>query len=117
MYYSSLVELYRAIQSTAKRLEKTFLIAEFLKKTPAEELPFVLLQIQGRVFPPWDQRVIGIASRTVIAAIRSATGRTENDVQKEWKKIGDLGEVARKLCEKKQQSTLFSQRLTLKKVV
>ena len=116
MKYRELTEVYLSLEKTSKRLEKTHLIAEFLKKTPLEELNMVVLLLQGKVFPSWDERVIGVASRLVLKAINVATGIDTSKIEELWKETGDLGLVAEKLVSKKQQSTLFSQELSIKKV-
>jgi len=116
MDYLELVETYRQLESTTKRLQKTFLLAEFLKIAPTKELEKITLLAQGKVFPDWDERVIGIAARLVIKAIGVATGVDAEKIEESWKKTGDLGDVAEKMVGKKKQSTLFSQKLTVTKV-
>jgi len=116
MKYSNLVEVYQKLESTTKRLEKTFYLSEFLRIVNEKDIDKVILLIQGKIFPDWDQRVIGVASRILVKAINTATGASVDEIEKIWKKTGDLGDVAQKLCQKKSQSTLFSQELTVSKV-
>ncbi|MDO8481056.1 MAG: ATP-dependent DNA ligase [Nanoarchaeota archaeon] len=113
MQYAALVGVYRQLASTSKRLEKTRIIAELIKEDSSSE---VVLLLQGRVFPNWDDRKIGVASRIVIKAISKASGQPEKEVEQQWKKTGDLGLAAQELFSKKSQSTLFSESLTVKKV-
>lgn len=116
MKYSKLAELYEKLEATTKRLEKTHIISEFLKDVPEDDLDVVCLLIQGSIFPSWDDRKIGVASRLVLKAISLATGMDQDNVEKDWKKTGDLGETTENLITKKRQRTLFSQSLTVKKV-
>ncbi|MDP2750195.1 MAG: ATP-dependent DNA ligase [Nanoarchaeota archaeon] len=116
MKYSDLVELYKKLDSTTKRLEKTYYISIFLSKTKIEDLEQVLLLIEGRLFPHWDPREIGVSSRLILKALNKATGIDTEKIEKEWKKLGDLGDVAAELVKKKKQHTLFSQQLSVKKV-
>jgi DNA ligase-1 len=116
MQYKELVEVYKGIEKTSKRLEKTFLISELLKKTPEENLKQIILLLQGRIFPSWDERKIGVAARLVIKAINIATGIDSEKVEEEWKKTGDLGLTAESLIAKKKQFTLFSKQLEVAKV-
>ncbi len=116
MKYSLLVELYGKLEATSKRLEKTYLISEFLKKTPETDLPHITLLLQGRIFPAWDDNTIGVASRLVLKAINVATGIDQPKIEKEWKKTGDLGDTTTNLVGKKKQRTLFSKSLMVKKV-
>lgn len=116
MKYSELVKVYDKLESTTKRLDKTYSIAQFLKKVPEQELDIIVLLLQGVIFPKYDERKIGVASRLVLKALNTATGIEVDKIEKEWKNIGDLGEVAEKLVGKKKQATLFSQELSVKKV-
>src|SRR3989344_8976985 len=116
MRYLELAGVYQALESTTKRLEKTYLISEFLKKTDIKDMEHIVLLLQGRVFPAWDESKIGVASRMILKAINVAAGISVENVEAEWKKIGDLGNVAEKLVERKKQKTLFVGELTVKKV-
>ncbi len=116
MDYKELVEYYEKLESTSKRLEKTFMISELLKKTPEEDLPYIIQLIRGRVFPDWDERKIGVAERLIIKAVTLATGHPAKKIEEEWKKLGDLGDVASKLSGKKTQSTLFQKSISARKV-
>jgi DNA ligase-1 len=116
MEYIKLVEVYQKLEATTKRLEKTYIISEFLKAVPEENLQQTILLLQGLVFPVWDERKIGVAARLVLKAINKATGITQEKIEKDWAKVGDLGDVAESLVKEKKQITLFSRSLTVKKV-
>ena len=116
MIYSKLVELYEKLEGTTKRLEKTYIISEFLKHVSSDDISTIVLLIQGRLFPNWDERETGVASRLVLKAINVATGLSSSKIEHEWKKTGDLGKVAENLVKVKKQATLLSHQLTVKKV-
>lgn len=116
MEYKTLVEIYQKLESTTKRLEKTKIIADFLREVGIKELSDIVLLLQGRIFPPWNDTKIGIASKLVVKAIGKSTGITNKDIEQEWKKTGDLGKTAQNLVEKKTQATLFTKSITVKKV-
>src|SRR3989344_9054482 len=116
MKYLELVDVYDNLEKRSGRLQKTYFISKLLEKTDVEELDKVVLLLQGRLFPSYDERKIGIAERLVIKALATATGKSANDIEKKWKSIGDLGEVAKELTKSKTQSTLFSTNLTVTKV-
>ena len=116
MDYSKLVSCYLELEKTAKRLEKTKILAELLKKTPEEHLEKIIFLIEGRVFPKWDESKVGISSRLMLKAINSSTGVSPEKVEKEWGKQGDLGIVVEELIKTKKQTTLFSRKLTITKV-
>ncbi|MEA2036408.1 MAG: ATP-dependent DNA ligase [Nanoarchaeota archaeon] len=116
MRYTKLVEVYQKLESTSKRLEKTHIISEFFKQINKEDLKVIGLLIQGRLFPNWDERKIGVAARLVLKAINTSSGISIDKIEKEWKKTGDLGKATENLIGIKKQRTLFSQELTVKKV-
>ena len=80
MKYLDLVQVYEQLESTSKRLEKTYIIAEFLKKTDVKDLPKITLLLQGKLFPSWDEQKIGVASRLVLKAIKIGTGISEDNM-------------------------------------
>ncbi len=116
MRYSSLVSVYLRLESTSKRLEKTHVLASFLKDVPAAELETVILLLQGRLFPMWDSRTLGFSTALAVKAVAVASGETERKVTSLWKKEGDLGKAASLLVGKKKQATLVSKELDAQEV-
>ncbi len=116
MEYSKLVGVYEELNKTAKRLEKTNIISEFLKEVIAGDIEHVMLLLEGRVFPSYDAREIGIAARTMLKSLSAATGINADKIENEWKKQGDLGLVAEIIVKAKKQATLQSAKLTVQKV-
>jgi len=116
MKYSILADSYGELEATSKRLEKTEIVASLLKKTSSAELERVVLLLQGRVFLKTDESKIGVASKLIAKSLQIATGKDSSTITKEWKKTGDLGDVAQNLVRKKTQATLTSTDLTVEKV-
>ena len=116
MEYGRLVVLYEQLEKTTKRLEKTKQLADFLQQLPEKDFSHVLLLLEGRVFPAWDERKIGMASRLLLKVISMATGASQEKLEEEWKKTGNLGDVAASVKQTKRQATLFAQELTTQKV-
>jgi len=116
MKYYVLAEIFEQLSSTNSRLEKTAILAAFLKDIPPDLVDQILLLLQGRVFPEWDGRTVGLAGKLVLKAISRATGYSEKEVQNAFSKYGDIGEVAENLIAHKKQQTLFSSDLKLKEV-
>jgi len=117
MLYRELAELYKQLESTPKRLEKTEILAKFLKKLSDEDKEVMHLLI-GKIYPEGNEKEIGISSQIALKAISKSTGAPESKVVEEWKKLGDLGEVAEELSKQKKQTTLHSAgRLTTQKIL
>jgi len=115
MEYEEICGVYQQLESTTKGLEKTKILSEFLGKI--KSCPETIYLLQGKVFPDYDERVLGISQKLSIKAIAKATGISETEVIKEFKHLGDLGKVAEKIIGSKKQSVLFSKKLTVKKVL
>ncbi len=113
MDYSKLVGLYEELEKTSARLKKIEAVANILKETKTEILPKVTLLLQGRVFPSWSEKEIGIASKMAAKIIAISTGFPEKDVSRLFRKKGDFGLVAEELTEKRKQRTLFKKHLTV----
>ncbi|MFA5887544.1 MAG: ATP-dependent DNA ligase [Candidatus Nanoarchaeia archaeon] len=118
MDYSELADAYDQLENTAKRLDKTAIIAKILKDASKDEIADVICLLQGSVFTAAEKdKHIGISSKLAAKAVANCAGVSQEKVEEQLGKEGDLGIVAEKLFAKKKQSTLFSQKLSVKKVV
>ena len=110
--YLKLTQLYESLAATSKRLAKTQILADFFssQRTYVSHLFYL---VQGRIFPDWDERKIGVASRLVIKALCRVTGATEKKISTLLVKYGDLGLVAEALLNSRAQTTLASSSLTV----
>ena len=113
MEYLKLAKLYEEIENTSKRIKKTEILSNFLEKV----LKDVVYLLQGRVFPQWDEKKIGMSSKLLVKVIEKASGESTKKIDAMWNQEGDLGLVAEKLMVNKKQNTLFSKKLNLKKVI
>lgn len=116
MRYSEIVEVYEEIEATTKRLEMTDYLVKLFKKTPKDLVDKVVYLTQGKLYPDFVGIELGIAEKLAIRAISQAYGIKTKEVENRFKKLGDLGLVAKELAAKKRQITLFSQPLTVEKV-
>lgn len=114
MQYSELAELYERLESTAKKLEKRDILAEFYKKCD-DDLYSVVLMSMGEVFPSGDQD-LGVAGGLMQRIIAKACGVSEDELVKKFKDTGDLGLTAEHFIMKKRQATLSRKELTVQKV-
>ena len=113
MKYQELVDVYSALEATTKRLEKTDIISEYLKKLDADTIGKVGLLLRGGVFPAWSSEEIGIGAKLVERAVAEAVGTTQANVEDAVRDEGDIGLACIKLYAKKSQMTFFSQPLTI----
>jgi DNA ligase 1 len=116
MLYSQLVDLYEDLGKNSNRLHKINAVAQLLKLTEVKDLPIIMLLLQGRIFPNYDERKIGVAARLVLKSINIASGIPARKIEQEWKNSGDLGVATQNLMDKKRQAILFSTALEITKV-
>ncbi len=117
MKYSKLVSLYEDLSKTTKTLEKTHILAKFLKHVSENDLDDVIYLLRGKVFLKWDERKIGFSKQLSLKAIERASGGSSKDVMSLWRNKGDLGKVAEELIKHKKQRTLTSKTLSVNKVI
>ena len=114
MKYQELVNVYEALGATTKRLEKTDILADFLKTVEEDDLEKITLMALGSVFPSWSEEEQGIGDKLVMKAVGDAVGVSVDVVEDAIRDEGDIGAAAEKLYAKKTQMTFFSQPLTVK---
>ncbi|MFH1710894.1 MAG: ATP-dependent DNA ligase [Nanoarchaeota archaeon] len=117
MKYLELCKAYKELEENPSRLKKTEILSNFLKKLKHEKNKETVYLLKGRIFPDYDTREVGISTQLAIKAMSKSTGISEKEIIKLWGETGDLGEIAEKISKKKQQSSLFSTELTVKKVL
>lgn len=116
MNFAELAAIFKKLEATPKRLEKTWKVMKLLSETEDSMLSSVILLVQGRVYPSYDEKELGASEKTVVKAMQYAYGTSAEKVNSMWREKGDLGLVAEPLAGKKQQSRLFAKTLTVEKV-
>jgi len=114
--YSVIANAYEKIEATTKRLEMTDHLVKLLKDTPKDVIDKVVYLTQGKLYPDFIGIEIGIAEKLAIRAVARATGHSENEIEEDLRKTGDLGETAQKFLRKKTQVSFFPKPLTVERV-
>ncbi len=115
--FREFAEFCSSIEKISSTLEITAKIAGFLKKIEDDEdLYNVVLFLTGRVYPPWDERELGVGIGLVYEALKLATGAEKSKIENLLRETGDLGKTAEQLVRKRKQLTLFQEELTIKKI-
>ena len=105
--FKVLTDIFEKLELTTKRTEMTALLVQLFRKTPAEVIDKVVYLMQGKLYPDWmGMPELGIGERLIIRAISMATGFSDTVVEKEFKRLGDLGKAAEILKSKKRQAAL-----------
>ena len=116
MEYEKLVEYYERLEKTSSKLEKTRILAILFKEVEENLLDKVVLLIQGRIYPKYQQIELGIATQLMIKALSKATGYSSSEIEEMFKEEGDLGLVAERCVRKRKQIILFKKKLTVEYV-
>jgi len=116
MLYSIIADTYGKIEETTKRLEITDYLVDLFKKTDASLIDKVVYLTQGKLYPDYMGIEIGVAEKLAIKAIGFATGRDLKDIEKIYKKMGDIGLVAQEVLKDRSQATLFKEPLTVERI-
>ncbi len=116
MKFSLLAEAFQEIESTTKRLEMTDYLVKLLKQTPKTMVDKVVYLTQGKLYPDYVGVELGVAEKLAYRAVASAVGRSEKDVEADYKKSGDLGLSVEKLLKRKAQATLAKKPLAVETV-
>src|SRR3989338_6162970 len=117
MEYLKLCEVYEELEKNPSRLKKIEILSDFLKIIKKEKNKEIVYLLKGKVYPDYSEKEFGISEKLVIKALSKASGVSTNDIVQKWKKIGDLGLVAQNIISTKKQNTLFSNKLTVEKIM
>ncbi len=116
MKYSLVADNYAKLDAISGRIEMTEVLAGLLKETPRADLPMLAYLTQGKLRPDYEGVEVGLAEKLALRVLRTVTGLSQEEVYSRYVKLGDIGTCAEQLLQKKDQGTLFSEPLTLKRV-
>lgn len=117
MDFTDIAKMFDRLESTSARLEMTAILADFFKDCNPDDLRSIIYLSQGKLHPDFYGVELGMADKLVLRAIAFTSGTKDSKVEEMWVKEGDPGAVAEKLIGRKKQMTLFSEPLTLDRVV
>ncbi len=116
MEFSVLSDAFGLMEKTSKRTELTEILVGLLKSTPTDTVANVVYMLQGMLRPGFDGIELGIAEKSAIRAIAKSSGASAAEVDRAYKKKGDLGVAASEILQKKTQSTLAAADITVERV-
>jgi DNA ligase-1 len=114
--FRKFTEFCSTIEEISSTLELAAKIAEFIKGVEDEDLYNIVLFLMGRIYPPWDERELGVGVGLIYEALRMATGTDRSAIEEIVKETGDLGIAAEKALQNKAQLTLFKEKLTIARI-
>src|SRR6266404_7236232 len=82
------------IASTTKKLEKTAILADYLKSIPGSEAAVAAVFFSGRPFPVWEETTLQVGGTLLWRIVQELSGKGEADLTAAYREHGDLGAVA-----------------------
>src|SRR6185437_8277169 len=87
-------ETAEQIAATTKKLEKTALLAEYLKSATLEEAAVAAVFFSGRPFPAWEETTLQVGGTLLWRIVQELSGQSEHELTAAYRRHGDLGAVA-----------------------
>src|SRR3954471_996638 len=82
------------IAATTKKLQKTALLAEYLKSVLVEESAVAAVFFSGRPFPAWEETTLQVGGTLLWRIVEELSGRSAQELTAAYREHGDLGAVA-----------------------
>ncbi len=101
--FIDVVKALESIEATTQRTVMAKLLSSLLKKTPPNVIDKVIYFILGQLRPDWEGVELGVAEKLTFRAIANATGVPVKQVEDLYKRLGDVGETARRIMSSKPQ--------------
>ncbi|PYB67889.1 ATP-dependent DNA ligase [Thermoplasma sp. Kam2015] len=113
MLFSVVADAFEKMENTTKRLELTDLLVNLLK-TADDDLPLLVYLVQGKLGPDYLGLETQMSDKLILKALSTASNISEEEIEKEYTKLGDIGSLAREMAERRSMSTLMKVELTVK---
>jgi len=97
MTFEKFANFLAQLEKTSSRLKITEILADLLKQADFKEIDKICYLSLGQLAPLYAGIEFNLAEKMMIKVLAQAFGAREEQVQKEYKKVGDLGETAYKL--------------------
>lgn len=91
MLFHAVAYCFSQIEAQSSRTEKTKLLADLIANASASEAKNIAYLSLGELYPPYINKQFQIAQKTVLKVIARLTDNALEDVEKLYKKCGDVG--------------------------
>lgn len=113
LLFREVAEVFLEIEKRSGRLEMTDLLADLFKKCTGNEIDKLAYILQEQLGPPYAGIDLGMGERFALQALASASGYNLSELEKHYKKSGDLGLAAEEFLGKKKQLSLAAHQMDL----
>lgn len=105
MTFNELSIYLQKLEGTTSRNEMVLILSDLFKKGSASDMDKMMYLLQGRVAPLYVPLEFGVADKMILKALSKAYDISEKDILADFKKIGDVGELAESLSSKVKHAT------------
>src|SRR6266446_3262704 len=95
-----------AIAATTKKLEKTALVAAYLRSSPLGVAAIAAIFLSGRPFPAYEEATLQVGGALLWRVIGELSGKTEHELSEIYRRHGDAGSVAAEVLPDRPESGL-----------
>jgi DNA ligase-1 len=95
-------QLCQELAATSKKLEKRFLIADYLKPLAIKDISRAALYLSGQPFAETDRRTLNVGGSLLSKAVSQLSGADRNAMYAAYRRNGDLGAAAYDLLANRQ---------------
>jgi DNA ligase-1 len=92
-----LAEACERIAATTKKLEKTAIVAEYLKSRTPDEASVASVFLSGRPFPVWEETTLQVGGSLLWRIVAELSGKSETELTAAYRQFGDLGAVTERV--------------------
>jgi DNA ligase-1 len=94
-------EMCEAVAATTKKLQKTAIVAEYLKSRSADEAAVSAVFLSGGAFPAWEESTLQVGGSLLWRVVAELAGKSEAELTAAYRKHGDLGAAAAEVLEQR----------------
>lgn len=95
-----------AIAATTRRLEKTALVADYLRSLPAEQAAIAAIFLSGRPFAAYKETTLQVGGSLLWRTLAELSGKSERALTEIYRRHGDAGSVAAEALPPKSEACL-----------
>lgn len=109
MLMRDIAESFQALESTTRRTELARILGALFRQAPKQEVDKIIYLLHGRLGPAFEAPEFGMDERLILAALTDATGKPFAEVERLYKRKGDLGLVGQQLLPSRKDGLEFRQ--------
>jgi len=113
MNFGEFARICEQLEGISGRLEMIGIISRVLPALNDDELPVFIRFVMGRIFPDWSPERLGIGPNLLYEGVAYVAGKHRDDVVSVINRTGDVGRAVEELLASKEQTSFFSEDLTL----